>query len=154
MVINIRFKKEYKMSTEKNKKIVRIIIEEGLSQHNLNLIDEFFDPDFIENQFGLKPTIPGMKEDFEYLYRSFPDYRLVIEDMVAKGDKVWLRLTCTGTNTGGFMGAPNGKSFRISVMDTLRLKDGKIVEHWGVPDRFHLLNELGLLPMPQGKPAI
>ena len=134
------------MSAEENKQIARRIIEEGLSKHNLDLIDEFFDPDFIENQFGLKPTIAGMKEDFNFLYRAFPDYRLVIEDMVADGDKVWLRMKCTGTSKGGFMGPPNGKSFNVTVMDMIRLKDGKVVEHWGVPDRFALMMQLGLLP--------
>lgn len=134
------------MSAEENKQIARRIIEEGLSKHNLDLIDEFFDPDFIENQFGLKPTIAGMKEDFSFLYRAFPDYRLVIEDMVADGDKVWLRMKCTGTSKGGFMGPPNGKSFNVTVMDMIRLKDGKVVEHWGVPDRFALMMQLGLLP--------
>jgi predicted ester cyclase len=136
------------MSTENNIAIVRRVIEEGLSQHNLALINEFFDPEFVENQFGIKPTISGMQESFESLYRAFPDYRLVINDLIAKGDKVWLRMTCTGTNTGGFMGHANGKAFQITVMDVVRLKDGKIVEHWGVPDRFHLLIQLGILKVP------
>jgi predicted ester cyclase len=136
------------MSTEKNIQIVRRVIEEGLSQHNLNLIDEFFDPDFVENQFGIKPTIPGMKDSFESLYSAFPDYHLVIEDLVAEEDSLWLRMTCTGTNNGGFMGYANGKSFKITVMDVVRLKDGKVVEHWGVPDRFHLLFQLDLLQVP------
>jgi predicted ester cyclase len=141
------------MSTEQNKQIVRRIIEEGLSKHNLDLIDEYFDPGFVENQFGLKPTIPGMKEDFQFLYHAFPDYQLTIDDIVAEGDKVWLRMTCTGTNNGGFMGPPNGKSFKIAVMDVIRLKNGKIVEHWGVPDRFALLAQLGMLPQKQPQAA-
>ena len=29
-----------------------------------------------------------------------------------------------------------------------RFENGKIVEHWGVPDRFALLHQLGLLPLP------
>jgi predicted ester cyclase len=139
------------MSTENNKQIVRRIIEEGLSSYNLDILDEYFGPNFTENQFGLKPTLPGMKEDFEFLYRAFPDYRLVIEDITAEDDKVWLRMSCTGTNKGGFMGPPNGKAFKTTVMDVLRLKDGKIVEHWGVPDRFHILIQLGLLPGLQGR---
>jgi predicted ester cyclase len=133
------------MSTEQNKEIVRRIIEDGLSAHNLALIDEYFEPDFVENQFGMRPTIHGMKENFQYLYHAFPDGRFKIEDMVADGDKVWLHLTFSGTNTGGFMGPPNGKPVRVTVMDILRLKNGKVVEHWGVPDRFAVLAQLGLL---------
>jgi predicted ester cyclase len=137
------------MSTKSNMQIARLIIEEGLSRHNLALLDQYFDPDFIENQFGLKSTLAGMKADFQYLYRAFPDYRLDIEDMTADQDKVWLRMQCTGTNQGGFLGQPNGRSFRITVMDVIRLKDGRVVEHWGVPDRFAILMQLGILPKPE-----
>jgi predicted ester cyclase len=137
------------MSPEENKRIIRRLIEEGLSSHNLDLIDAYYDPGFIEHQGTLKPGIAGMKESFQSLYRAFPDYSLVIEDMIAEGDKVWLRMSCTGTNTGGFMGPPNGKPIKITVMDVLRLKEGQIVEHWGVPDRFDVLLQLGLLPPGQ-----
>lgn len=143
---------EFKMETEINKQIVRKVIEAGLSSHNLELFGEFFDPSYQENQFGLKTTIAGAKQDFESLFRAFPDYKLVIEDMAAEGDRVWLRMTATGTNRGGFMGAPNGKSFKVTVIDILRLKNGKVVEHWGVPDRFHLLAQLGLLPGEAARP--
>ncbi|MFH2039632.1 MAG: ester cyclase [Chloroflexota bacterium] len=139
------------MSEELNRKIARRIIESGLSKHDLSLIDEYFEPDFIENQFMLKPSIQGMKESFETLYRAFPDYRLVIEDMASENDRVWLRMTCTGTNTGGFMGVKNGKPFKITVFDLIRFKNGKVVEHWGCPDRFHLLLQIGLLSDPSEK---
>lgn len=133
------------MSEGSNAIIARRIIEDGLSKHDLSLFDEYFAPDYIENQFGLKPSTLGMKVDFEFLYQAFPDYSLVIEDLGAKDDRVWLRMICTGTNTGGFMGIKNGKSFKITVVDIVRFKDGKVVEHWGCPDRFHLLIQLGLL---------
>jgi predicted ester cyclase len=44
------------------------------------------------------------------------------------------------------MGPPNGKTFEITVYDSLRFEDGQIVEHWGTPDRFALLQQLGLMP--------
>jgi predicted ester cyclase len=47
------------------------------------------------------------------------------------------------------MGPPNGKTFEIAVFDVVRFADGKIVEHWGSPDRFALLAQLGLLPKQQ-----
>ena len=69
--------------------------------------------------------------------------------MIAEEDKVWIRRTCTGANTAGFTGPPNGKPFKIAVMDVLRRKDGRIVEHGGIPDRFNVLLQLGLLPSSQ-----
>ena len=48
---------------------------------------------------------------------------------------------------------PTGKEFEITVIDVARYgQDGRLVEHWGVPDRFGLLEQLGLLALP-GKPA-
>ena len=44
---------------------------------------------------------------------------------------------------------PNGKTFEVAVFDELRFEDGKIVEHWGSPDRFALLAQLELLPQRQ-----
>lgn len=134
------------MSIEQNMASMRAVIAEAFNKGNYTVLPVHFHPDFIEHQFGLHPTIEGMQSDIEYLRRAFPDFTLTIEDMVADGDKVWIRMTGRGTNSGGFMGPPNGKSFEIAVFDVCRFKDGKIVEHWGAPDRFHLLAQLGLLP--------
>jgi predicted ester cyclase len=134
------------MSAEQNKQIARRIIDEVFSKHNMALIDVYFDPGFVEHQFGLQPDLEGMKPHLQSLFQAFPDYRLTIEEMVADGDRVWLRLTGIGTNSGGFMGPPNGKSFKITTMEIMRLKDGRVVEHWGVADRFALMAQLGLLP--------
>lgn len=39
-------------------------------------------------------------------------------------------------NTGSIFGfPPTGKSIEIDVMDVVRFEDGKMVEHWGVPDQ-------------------
>lgn len=35
------------------------------------------------------------------------------------------------------------------VIDIGRFENGKLVEHWGVPDRFSLLEQLDLLPKPR-----
>jgi len=129
------------------------IIVEAFNEGKYTVLDELVNPNFIEHQFGLHPTIEGMQGDIEFLRRAFPDFILTIEDMVAEGDKVWVRMTARGTNRGGFMGPPNGKSFKIVVFDVCRFKDGKMVEHWGSPDRFALLAQLGLLPQPQPEKA-
>ena len=134
------------MSAEDYKLAVRRMIEEAFNKGEFDVLEDIYDHDTIENQFGLHPGIEGLKEDMQNRRRAFPDFHLTIEDMVVDGDKVWLRLTGRGTNLGGFMGPPNGKSFEITVMDLVRFQDGKIVEHWGVPDRFALLAQRGLLP--------
>ena len=134
------------MNTEKNKTVMELAITEGFNKGNYQILPELYAPDCVEHQFGLHPTIAGLKEDISYLRDKFPDFHLTIEEMTAVDDKVWVRMTARGTNTGGFMGPPNGKSFEVSVFDLCRFENGKIVEHWGTPDRFALMAQLGLLP--------
>jgi predicted ester cyclase len=91
---------------------------------------------------GLKRTILGLRA-------AIPDLRFTLDEIVVAGDKVWARMTAYGTNTGPFMGRPpTGKPYTITVIDICRFADGKIVEHWGVPDRFAMLDQLGLLRPP------
>jgi predicted ester cyclase len=146
-------KKERTMPATQNQTAFRRVIAEAFNKGNYQVLPECFNPNFIEHQFGLHPSLRGMESDISFLRAAFPDFNLTIEDMVADGDKVWARMTGRGTNLGGFMGSPNGKSFEITVFDTCRFEDGKIIEHWGSPDRFALLAQLGLLPSAGISPA-
>jgi predicted ester cyclase len=136
------------MSAE-NMDVFRRVIEEGFNQGNLDSLDECFPPTYTEHQFDLPSNREEFKGSIRYLRDTFAPFSLTIEDMVADGDKVWARMTGRGTDRKGIMGhPPTGTSFAITVMDVCRFEDGKIVEHWGVPDRFHQLAQLGLLPRP------
>jgi predicted ester cyclase len=43
----------------------------------------------------------------------------------------------------------------ITVFDVLRWRDGKLVEHWGVPDQLALLVQLGMFdPRPTSAAAV
>jgi predicted ester cyclase len=133
------------MSSETNMNAVRTVIEEGFNKGNLGALDAVYATEVAEHQFGMGPSLESLKRDILFLRRAFPDLHMTIEDMVVDGDCVWVRSKARGTNLGGFMGAPNGKSIEITVYDSVRLKDGRIVEHWGVPDRFAVLAQLGVL---------
>jgi predicted ester cyclase len=137
------------MSANHNEEVFRRVIEEGFNKGNLDALDDCFEPTYAEHQFDLPPTLEQFKGSIRYLRDTFGDFTLTIEDMVADGDKVWARMTGRGMHNKEFMGRPpTGKAFAITVFDVCRFENGKIVEHWGVPDRFHLLAQLGLLPQP------
>ena len=68
----------------------------------------------------------------------------------AHGRRKRIKLLEPHLHDGPFMGhAPTGRPMEIDVFDLLRVEDGRIVEHWGVPDRFHLMVQLGMIPTPQ-----
>lgn len=135
-------------------KAFRTIIEEGFSRGNLAALDALVAPDMVEHQHGAASGLEGLKGLVRYLRADIPDLQLTVEDLAAQGDKVWGRLKGRGTHAGTFMGLPpTGKRVEIDVIDICRFEGGKMVEHWGVPDRFALLEQLGALPRP-GRPAV
>jgi predicted ester cyclase len=138
--------------SEENKELVRRLMDEGINQGNIGLIDEFFAPDFVEHE-ELPPGIPPGREavkQFTTMFRSaFPDLNVTFDDLLAEGDKVVVRSTWSGTHNGEFMGiAPTGKSMSVGVIDIIRFAGGKIVEHWGQMDRMGLMQQLGVVPAP------
>lgn len=137
--------------------VVRRLIEEGFNACNLEVVDTITSPGLVEHQDfgpGHAPGAEGVRAVVESLHRAFPDFRLTIEDLVADGGTVWLRMVATGTNTGSFMGhAPTGRPIRIHVFDAIRVEDGLMVEHWGVPDRLGVLLQLGLMGPPAAATA-
>jgi predicted ester cyclase len=64
--------------------------------------------------------------------------------LIAEEDKVAARITMRGTHLGDFMGmAPTGKRVEFHGMYMVRVRDGRIVEHWGEEDSGSLLAQLG-----------
>ena len=136
------------MSSEQNKATLWRLIEEGFGRGNPAVVDEVLATNFVEHQNGIMPpNAEGVKGAITSLHMALSDLSYTVEDMMADGDKVWVRLKARSVHTGWFMGLPpSGKSVAIDVIDICRFENGKIVEHWGVPDRLGLMEQLGALP--------
>jgi predicted ester cyclase len=129
-----------------NEDAYRRLIEEGFNQGNLAVADELIAPGAIEHQRGAGDGPEGAKNTIKYLRSAFPDFRITIDEVIAVGDKVWARQRGGGTNLGRFAGRPpTGKRGVIDVIDVCRFEDGKMVEHWGVPDQLGMMLALGLI---------
>lgn len=146
-------KEDVSMSTEKNKALVRRLIEEAWNQGNIAVIDELLSPDY-----RLHIDAPGATNREGYkqavsMYRAaFPDFRFVIEDMIAEGEKVVIRATMSGTQEGEFMGnAPTGKKLTMTAISIRHLKEGKIDEEWVETNMLSFLQQMGVIP-PPGQP--
>jgi steroid delta-isomerase-like uncharacterized protein len=138
------------MATDQNKSLARQLIEEVFNRGNMHLIEELIAPDFVERE-ELPPGVPRNREGVALLTTmlrsAFPDFKATIDDVVAEGDKVVIRLTWNGTQRGEFMGVPpSGNSMSIGVIDIFRIDGGKIVEHWGQMDGMGLMQQLGAIP--------
>ncbi len=132
--------------------VLRRLIDEGFNAGDLSVADELTSPELVEHQnFGPDhaPGAEGVRAIIASLRRAFSDFHLAIEGLVVDGDTAWVRMSATGTNDGSFMGhPPTGRRIRTDVFDVIRVRDGRIVEHWGVPDRLGTLFQLGLARPP------
>ena len=141
------------MSAEQNKATVRRFYKEAFGKGNLDILDEVTTDDFIAHA----PSEPGhdaetqdterLKQEIARNRSAFPDLEFTIEDMVAEGNKIALRWSATGTHEGKLMDLPpTGKQVRLSGMNFLHFRDGKIAEDWVLWDSMGMMQQLGMVP--------
>ena len=139
---------------EQNKTIVRRYWEQAWNKGNLTVMDELVASDFDGHPLPSDPDFgrgPAGQKRLVGMYRTaFPDVRMTIEDMTAEGDRVVLRWTARGTNTGEMMGMPaTGKPATVTGIIVNRIAAGKMVEGWGNVDALGMLQQLGVIPTPE-----
>ena len=134
--------------SEDARSLLRRFYEE-VSAGNVGVIDELIADDLIEHEEfpGIEPNKEGVKQFFTMFRSAFPDLRLEAHEILVDGDLVCARATTSGTHDGEFMGLPpSGKRFEIHGFDMVRMRDGQVVEHWGVFDMMTMMQQLGAIP--------
>lgn len=132
-----------------NERIARQVPEDIATEGNLDLVEEIFADDAVEHgPFGEEVRgSKAIREALESYRKAFPDFSATVEDSVAEGDTVALRVTLRGTHEGEFMGLePTNKTFEVQNMVFTRMEDGKIAERWLQPDTLGMLQQIGVLP--------
>jgi len=137
------------MVVEENKAKVRRLVEQLVNKGDLAVVDEIFASTFVNHSpaTGTTPDRQGIKQYITTVRSAFPDYHNVIEDLIAEGDRVAVRVICRGTHRAEFMGiAPTGKTVEFSAVSIFRFAGGKVVERWNNTDNLSLLQQLGMVP--------
>ncbi|MEO8397150.1 MAG: ester cyclase, partial [Chloroflexota bacterium] len=137
------------MAESQKKQIYRRFVDEVINKGNVSIIPELYHPDYVDH--SAPPGAPQGVSVFDQvaaipkMFRgAFPDVHFVIEDMVEDGDWVSTRVTGRGQHLGRpFMGQnPTGRKIAWSSLGFFRIKDGKIVEHYGQPDMLGLFEQV------------
>jgi predicted ester cyclase len=134
---------------ERNKAVIRRFVEEVQNNNDWDAYDELNDPEFVNLSAppGVPPDREGGKMFLQSFANGFPDARFTIDDMVAEGDRVVTKKTVSATHTGEFAGIPpTGNRVELTYVDILRLRDGRIVEHWLSMDQLTFMQQLGAIP--------
>jgi steroid delta-isomerase-like uncharacterized protein len=136
---------------QKNKQVVRQYIE-AFNRQDTERLGQLVSSTNQSFQFsGMHPSMDWnrTKQFFAAFWSAFPDLSAKIEEMVAEGDKVAIRVINTGTHKGEFQGIlPTGKKVSFGGRDFITLRDGKIVEQRASVDMMELMQQIGAIPAP------
>ena len=127
------------------------------NKRNMDIFDELVASDYYDHIFEQKGR-ENLKQLFTIAFEAFPDWYEAIEDIIAEGDKVWVRVKATGTYTSewnlfGALFPPTGKKTTIMMVFIWRIENGKLVEGWEVDDNLEFLKQLGVIEYTEkGKP--
>jgi predicted ester cyclase len=121
---------------EANKVVVRRLVDEVFNGGHLQVIDELYAP----------ALASAAKRWIAPFRASFPDVHMELVELIAEGDKVVGRFTCSATHLGTWLGqAPTGRRFeRVDEVWIFRFRDGRIVHVWSLEDTLDRLRQLGL----------
>ena len=132
-----------------NKDVVRQFVERYQVENDQDAFEEILSPDLVDHSPmpGIAPGRDGVHMLFDAFHAAFEGFRAEIYDQVAEGDRVVTRKAFFGRHVGPFMGMPaTEKDVRIDVIDIVRVREGRIVEHWNIVDQLSLLRQLGAIP--------
>jgi steroid delta-isomerase-like uncharacterized protein len=103
-------------------------------------------PDIVIHYAEMPEPLRGREtwqQGYELVKRAFPDLKIHVDDLVAAGDKVALRLTLSGTHQGEFQGIPaTGRTISYVSHEFYRLADGVVAEEWICSDMASLFSQL------------
>jgi predicted ester cyclase len=134
------------MANEENKSLVRRYYEEVVSTGDVDRLEEFISPDYVEvyNNVTYPVGIQGAREHVLGVRTTYAGLRITVELQIAEGDWVVSQVTARGTHEGVWLGMrPTGKVLEMTAVNVDRVVDGLIVEHGGAANMLEPLLEAG-----------
>jgi steroid delta-isomerase-like uncharacterized protein len=136
---------------KENKALVQRWFNEVWNKGRADAIDELFADDGVAH--GLSDDVstpltgPNGFRPFHKTFRgAFPNIDVIIEDMIAEGDKVAARCSVRGSHTGDHLGvAASNAHVEFTGITIVRIKDGKIVEAWNNFDFLKMNKQIGAI---------
>jgi serine phosphatase RsbU (regulator of sigma subunit)/predicted ester cyclase len=125
------------LSSEEEKKNMALVCRffEAQANADLDTLEELMAPDFVDHSLlpGQEPSREGYKQQVAEQIAALSEVRCIIEDQLAKGEKVVTRITWRSIHDRGqyFGLMPRDKEVVVTSMAMHRIVGGKIAEEWG-----------------------
>jgi steroid delta-isomerase-like uncharacterized protein len=139
-------------SEARNKEIVNL---NGLAinTRDRQLLEQTMSPNLVRHcQATPEVQVRSLEDFWNFLQRdwaTFPDAKIVLQQLIAEGDRVAIFATYEGTQLGP-MGPfpPAGKRMSLDFAAFFRIENAKIAEMWVTWDNMAALSQLGHFPPP------
>jgi predicted ester cyclase len=127
-----------------------------MSEQSTKRVGEYYDRvingrdlDAVEEFFADERTVEGVRRGCFSYFNAFPDLHVAIDEMIADGDRIFVRSTTTGTHDGDYKGIePTGRHMSVESAEVFHVKDGKFEGYWC------LANVAGLIRQLTEEPAV
>jgi ketosteroid isomerase-like protein len=132
-----KFRVQAKLEEQNEAAVIRLF--EEIDKQNFDVFDEQIAEDAVTH-FPPYPDVSHEAQEqlLKESYADMPDYTHTIEDIIAKGDKVVVRLTNRGTDK------LSGKKIEFPVIWMGKIVNGKVVETWIMVDYLGQAQQLGM----------
>ena len=132
-------------SPSQNKLLARRLLEEVVNTGAVDRLSDFLAPEYVAPLLGIA-GIDQAREHILTFRHCYPDMVVTVEGQVAEGDIVATWYIMRATHLGAFGGVPaTGKKITLRAVNVQRIRNGRIVEHWGGSNSLEALLELGVV---------
>ena len=108
--------------SDENKALVQRYYDMVINGRDLDAVGDFFADERVAEMVR--------RGCFSY-FQSFPDLHVSLDELIAEGEKVFLRSTMTGTHDGEYKGIPaTGRHIATEAAEIFRVADGKFAGYW------------------------
>ncbi len=132
------------MQREANKRIIQSLYENALNKRDFKSFDMLISENYTGP--GGEKGVEGFKKGVVDFIQAFPDAKWTLTDIIAEGNKVFVKQKVAGRHKGMFQNIPpTGQFISSEGMGLYELKDGKIISHQVLTDQLGFLQQLGVI---------
>ena len=137
--------KRYEYRLEQNKDVVKRYWDGKWNKRRPSILDELQTPDVLyHSPMEEMNGVEEYKRSYDGYRTALHDTNVVIEEIIAEGDKVVTRVRLSGVHKGALGDMPpSGNRFSFIVYTVFRLVNGKIAEEWELFDANTFMQQLG-----------
>jgi steroid delta-isomerase-like uncharacterized protein len=140
-----KFKTEAEIE-ELNKSVIQNYWNGKWNERRIETLDELQTSDVVYH--GTSETFNGReeyKEAYKHYLTALHDTKIVVDELIAEGDRVMSRVRMSGVHKNELGGIPpSGNEIDIIAYTVFRLADGKIAEEWEVLDQLGMMMQMGM----------